>query len=162
VKLVVLALVILTLGGERGAVCRRSPETGAGGVTRSMPDTVTLSAANPEARLPLSLASLVSNASVLTFSVLAVDNPKKLPVEIAVGLGGGGAEATREIGRIALFPPDQPGRFALRIPPEIRKLLAQRTAQTYSLVISLVHDQARGVDGRQVTIGMITWSAGPE
>ena len=161
-KPVVLSLVILSFAAELSAVCRPSPSTGAGTETRVMPDTVILSAARPEARLPLSAMNLASNVSVLTFSVLSVQNPKKLPLEIALGFDDGSKREIRDIGQIALFPPDQPGRFALRIPAEIQKLLAGRTAEPYFLVISLVAEPVGGGDGRRVSVGNISWSATPE
>jgi hypothetical protein len=156
----VLSMGILLAGTETGAACRPSPQPGPGTGNHFMADTITLSASRPRAQLPLSSLDLQPNADVLTFSVLSVNNPRKLPIGIAVGVGndaGGAKTEFTEIGRVALYPPDQPARFALRVPRSVQDMLARTSGKSSSLVIELVRDSADS-NARQVTIGKIAWS----
>jgi hypothetical protein len=153
-------IIGLGLGVDAGAACRPSPRPSAATEKPVMADTVTLSARNPRAVIPLSQARL-AGADVLMLSVVKVVNPRMRPVDLAVGVIGRDTTRREEIGHVALFPSNQPGRFTLRVPASVQRLLASSDAEPYSLVVELLPDSAAGgPDERIVTIGGIGGQSG--
>jgi hypothetical protein len=155
-----LSLLGLAVGTETGAACRQSPQPRAPVESKIMADTITVSAAQPRAHIPLSRTNLKPGAEVLSLSVLKVHNPRLRPVGLAVGLSSDpDSPEFREIGHVALYPPDRPGRFALRVPAPVKPLLGP----SQFLVIQLLPDlTVEGADDRRVTLGEFTWSDSEE
>lgn len=152
-------LLSLGLGTETSVACRPSPQPKAGTENHAMGDTVTLSDRRPRAEIRLSRLGL-AKADVLTLSVTEVHNPRMRPVGLAVGLSSDSDKGKSwEIGHVALFPPDRPGRFTLRVPASVRQLLAHRGQEKQFLTIELLPDSTGGApDERRVTVGEISWN----
>ncbi|MBC9031050.1 hypothetical protein IAG41_01465 [Sphingomonas sp. JC676] len=56
--------------------------------------------------------------TVVYLEITHIDNVARKPVTLIVAPEGGG----EPIARLALYPPDQPARFALRVPGDTRRL----------------------------------------
>lgn len=99
---------------------------------------------------------LSSAASVLHLRVTQIVNPAKASLDITVsvaGLAGG----TSLIGRVSLFPPDQPAAFRLRVPAAAAEALMGRARAT--VVVELSTDKGELPNGLSVTFDSPTFSA---
>lgn len=121
--------------------------------------TVTLSAAEPRAVLPVTVD--LQDVNVLGFAVANVRNTEGSAIRIAAHL----EDATRNVplGSVALFPVDQGGTFALRVPTEARDLVAGTPPAGVGLVLTLTAEPAppAGETEPSVRIDQIRWSYQP-
>lgn len=125
-------------------------------------DTVTLTAAQPRARLAFAPAA-AAGSDVLVFTVADVRNPDGLSIGVEAGLRPADAavdEASFPIGRIALFPVDRGGTFTLRVPPAVAALVARAQAAGTSLQLELIltGDTTAGEDRRALVVHGIRWT----
>jgi hypothetical protein len=151
----------LGLGLHAESGCGPSPRPSPAGEEHAMTDTVTLSNRSPRAELLIPPFEETA-ADVLILPVVAVSNPARRPVELAVSVGRAGGDQREAIGSVALFPADRPARFALRVPPAAGRLLAARP-RDLRLVIELL-PEAAGVQAQElrVTIGDPEWQPAKE
>jgi len=124
-------------------------------------DSLTLSAGQP--RLTLSLPdSLTPDKDVLLLTITDVRNPDHRPVSLDVALEAPGDTAPLSVGAVALFPVDQGGTFALRLPAAARELLLgprSRASQARVIVTLSPDPRDQAADRRALTVAGLRWSA---
>ena len=122
-------------------------------------EIVTLSTAQPSAVLPV--AADVKVADVLNFTVDNVRNDGNRAIRISASLAlASDTSRTVVLGSVALFPVNQGGTFALRVPPEAREMLGDAAAADVRLVLTLTAEPSppTGGDVPGVSIREIGWS----
>jgi hypothetical protein len=122
-------------------------------------ETVTLSTAQPAVILPVSAD--VEVADVLSFTVDNVRNDGNRAIRISASLALAADTArTVVLGSVALFPVNQGGTFALRVPPEAREMLGDAAPADVRLVLTLTAEPSPppGEDVPGVSIREIGWS----
>jgi hypothetical protein len=123
-----------------------------------MPDSVTLTATQPRARLAVDAAA-VAGGDVLVFTVSDVRNPDGRSIDVEALLRPAGEETSVPIGRIALFPVDRGGTFTLRVPPAAAAVVERARAEgaALQLELALAGDAGTGEDRRALVVHGIHW-----
>ncbi|HUE84899.1 MAG TPA: hypothetical protein VMO26_02370 [Vicinamibacterales bacterium] len=128
----------------------------------AMPDSVTLTAAQPRTRLDIEPAA-IAGSDVFVFTVADVRNPDGLSIGVEAGLRPADAaadDASVLIGRIALFPVDRGGTFTLRVPHAVAALVAraQAAGTPLQLELMLVGNTVAGENHRSLAVHGIRWT----
>lgn len=122
-------------------------------------EIVTLSTAQPAVILPVSAD--VAVADVLGFTVDNVRNDGNRAIRISASLALAADTArTVVLGSVALFPVNQGGTFALRVPPEAGEMLGDAAPSDVRLVLTITAEPTPppGGDVPTVSIREIGWS----
>jgi hypothetical protein len=122
-------------------------------------ENVTLSTAQPAVVLPVTAD--VEVADVLSFTVANVRNDGNRAIRISASLALASDTArTAVLGSVALFPVNQGGTFALRVPSEAREMLGDAAPSDVRLVLTLTAEPTPppGGDVPGVSIREIGWS----